>query len=117
MTTTTAAAVYLSRHVGLIACREDAGQLFMDVKRAVDDIERMINRPIPPRALGPCPTWVGASHDKECQQTHPHQCTTALTAKAGVSEVVCPHCHITHDVEQLLERQVAETDGKSFTMS
>jgi hypothetical protein len=117
MTSTIAAAVWLSKHIPAIACHEAAGLLFMDVKRAVDDIERMINRPPPERALGPCPTWVSRDHDKECQKTHPHQCTTALTAKMGVTEVICPHCHITHNVDRLLEQQLSDTDDKSFTIS
>lgn len=117
MTTTTAAAIFLSRRVPVIACREDAGECFAEVRKAIDDIEHLINRPRPGRALGPCPTWVGSSHDKECQQTHPHQCATALTAKAGVTEVICPHCQITHDVDKLLERQLRDTDDKSFTMA
>jgi hypothetical protein len=117
MTTPIAAASFLARRVPLIACREDAGLCFMDVKRAVDDIERMINRPPPERALGPCPTWVTPAHDKDCQKTHPHQCTRALTAKMGVTEVICPHCHITHNVDRLLEQQLSDTDDKSFTMS
>lgn len=111
------AAQFLSGKVGVIAGREDAGTCFQDVKRAVDDITRAINRPMPARALGPCPTWVGGTHDKDCDKTHPHQCTTALTAKPGMEEVVCPHCHITHNVEDLLEKQLKATDDKSFTMS
>jgi hypothetical protein len=116
MTSPTAAARYLSKHVPLIACREDAGMFFRDVQKAIMEIDKIINRPPPARALGPCPTWVGGTHDKDCQNSHPHQCTTALTAKMGVTSVICPHCQITYDVDELLEKQLHETDAKSFPL-
>lgn len=114
---TTAAAVFLSRRVPVIACREDAGRCFVEVRNAIDDIERLINRPRQPRPLGPCPTWVSSGHDKDCQKSHPHQCTIALAAQRGADEVECPHCHTTHNVERLMEQQLRDTDDKSFTMS
>jgi hypothetical protein len=115
--TTTAAAIWLANNIPTIACNEAAGEIFAQVRKAIDDIERMINRPIPPRFLGPCPIWVSASHDKKCQKIHPHACTTALIAKVGLTEVTCPQCHTVHDVERLLEQQLRDTDDKSFTMS
>jgi hypothetical protein len=92
MTTPTAAARLLSRRVPVIACREDAGQCFMEVKRAVEDIERAINRPIPPRRLGPCPTLVA----------HHQACATQLTAPRKATEVVCPECKMGYTVEYLV---------------
>jgi hypothetical protein len=93
MTTPTAAAVFLSRRVSLIACREDAGVCFVDVKRAVEEIERAINRPRPPRDLGPCPTEVG----------HHKKCATRLSASRKATEVECPECNTTHTVEYLVD--------------
>jgi hypothetical protein len=89
----TAAAVFLSMRVSLIACREDAGVCFVEVKRAVEEIERAINRPVPPRRLGPCPTLVG----------HHKACATHLTAPRKATEVTCPECKTTHQVEYLME--------------
>lgn len=88
-----AAARFLSGRVSLIASREDAGACFMDVKRAVEEIERAINRPVPPRRLGPCPTRVA----------HHQACATQLTAPRKAAEVTCPECKTLHQVEDLVD--------------
>lgn len=93
MTSPTAAALYLSRRVPVIACREDAGECFAEVRKAIDDIERLVNRPVPPRRLGPCPTLVA----------HHQACATQLTAPRKATEVTCPECKTTHRVEKLIE--------------
>lgn len=101
-----AMARFLAKHVSAIASSEDAGMCFAEVQNAVDAIERMINRPIPPRFLGPCPTILEAG-----------ECNTALMAGRDDREVVCPSCKSTHNVEDLLQRQVDRTSDMSFTIS
>lgn len=89
----TSAALHLSQHVPLIACREDAGDCFREVRNAVEDIEKCINRPVPPRRLGPCPTLVA----------HHQACATMLTAPRKATEVICPECKMGYTVEHLVE--------------
>ena len=87
---TTALALWLANNVNAIAADESAGAIFNDIQNAVDSIERMINRPIPPRYAGPCPTM-----------TDNGPCDTALLADRKATEVTCPSCAITHDIETI----------------
>lgn len=85
--TAVACAVWLAQHVDAIAQDEAAGEIFSDIAAAVIQIERVINRPQPPRFLGPCPT---------------KGCATRLTAERTATEVVCPECQVTHSVDELI---------------
>jgi hypothetical protein len=82
----------------------------MEVKRAVDEIERAINRPIPPMVLGPCPAIVS-------DQRGTHACNIALTATRKDVEVQCPSCKTTFNIERLLTQQLEDTADMSFTLS
>jgi hypothetical protein len=99
-------AALLARNVNAIAHHDNAGQCFTDIRNTIDTIERAINRPIPPRFLGPCPTLVDAA-----------ECNTALTAGRDDREVRCPSCKSTHNVDDLLRRQVDRTRDMSFTIA
>jgi hypothetical protein len=108
---------YLSEHTLRIASLESAGECFSDISDAIISIENAINRPVPPRFLGPCPTPVDSSHDKNCKNSHPHICNTELTAARADSHVQCPSCKTTHRVGELHEQQMRNTDVMSFTLS
>ncbi|GFG72709.1 hypothetical protein BMW24_003555 [Mycobacterium heckeshornense] len=86
-------AMLLARNVEKIAGHEDAGQCYRDIKRLIDDIERRINRPKPPRFLGPCPHLVGRRK----------ACATQLVAPRDATEVRCPACKTLHSVDHLVE--------------
>ncbi|HVT99949.1 MAG TPA: hypothetical protein VHE33_20785 [Acidobacteriaceae bacterium] len=103
---TIAMAAWLSRNIPAIACDEASGELFRDVQNAVEAIERMINRPIPDRVLGPCPTLVA----------HHQECATQLTAPRHATEIVCPACDQTHSTEQLTERLFRQMEYRTFTI-
>jgi hypothetical protein len=82
-----ACAAWLATHIDAIAQDEAAGEIFRDVADAVIQIERCINRPLPPRFLGPCPV---------------KGCATRLTCERTATEVTCPECQATHSVEELV---------------
>lgn len=84
---------WLCRHVPAIACGEDAGLCFTEIRRCVDEIERVINRPVKPRDLGPCPTLVA----------HHQACAHRLSAPRKAIEVTCPKCKAVHQVKDLIE--------------
>lgn len=98
MTTPTTLATFLADNIPAIAADEAAGELFRDVRNAVDSIERAINRPLPFRVLGPCPTIT------EDQTT----CAVGLTAKREEIEITCWKCHQTHNVAKLIENKLSE---------
>jgi hypothetical protein len=101
---------WLAHHVGAIANDEAAGELFDEVKTAVDAITNIINRPEPPRFLGPCPILLTDDYGERI-------CNTQLTAGRADSAVQCPACKTTHEVNDLHARQVDATDAMSFTIA
>lgn len=110
-------ALWLARHVTAIASDDGADVCLREIRELVDDIERVINRPRPPRVLGPCPEQVDSGHTRGCDKAHPHVCATQLTARQGMSEITCPHCRTVHNCDALIERQIRQTDDYLFTMS
>lgn len=118
MTPPAVLALHLAANVHTIARHESAGQCFNDIRNAVDAIDRMINRPKPPRMLGPCRAPQNHTHDKHCPQPHhPHPCGIALTAKLEDTETTCPTCGNTYNIERLLRQQIDDTNQMSFTLS
>lgn len=97
-------ALWLARNVSAIACDEAAGECFAAIADHTRRIERMINRPTPPRFIGPCDTEIERQ-----------RCGLMLTAKPGAVEVVCPRCKVTHNVERLETRLLNEIDYYRFT--
>jgi hypothetical protein len=109
MTTAIAAARFLARHIPAIAQDEAAAELFADIKAAVESIERVVNRPVPARFLGPCPSLLNDNYGE-------HICNTELTTTRDAQTVQCTVCKATHYVEQLHEQQMRNTDAMSFTI-
>ncbi|BBZ09880.1 hypothetical protein [Mycobacterium branderi] len=58
MTTAVQMARTLADNVTAIAAHQDAGRCYREIQKLIDDIEYRINRPKPPRFLGPCPHLV-----------------------------------------------------------
>ena len=59
----------------------------------VEAITKLINRPVPPIELGPCPTL--AEDQKPCG--------TALQAKRGEIEITCAKCAVTYNIQELID--------------
>ena len=98
--TSVACAAWLAEHVDAIAQDEAAGEIFADVASAVIQIERVINRPLPPRFLGPCPT---------------RGCATRLTAERTATEVTCSECQAVHQVDELVRLMMHYIAFQPFT--
>lgn len=111
-----AQALWLAARVGDIARHEQAGDFCAQLAAYVLRIEHTINRPRPPRILGPCTAYVGQSHDRQCSQAHPHQCGIAVTAMPDDVEATCVHCGTVHDIERLIQQQMDAMDGESYTL-
>ena len=94
-------AKYLSKHTQKIAKLETAAECYNDITQAITTIERLINRPIPDRQLcGKCP-----------------QCDLALYAPRAATEIQCPQCKTTHNIEKLFDQALNISDNMSFTIS
>ena len=91
------AAKWLAANIGAVALSEDAGDIATDIECRQDDIVRMVNRPIPIRFLGKCPSWI---QDQPDQPDGP--CGATLRAPDDAIEVQCRHCRNTHNVNWLM---------------
>lgn len=97
---------WLSTNISAIAAQEDADRCLIDVRDATTRIERAVNRPVPPRLCGPCPTVV----------EHHRECGNQLYARRDVIEVTCKTCRQTYRVEDLVIRLINQTAYMAFTI-
>ena len=100
----TAHAAWMARHVGAIAASELAEDICGDVEGHLDDIVRIVNRPVPIRVFR-CPTWISDAH-----------CGTRLRTPADELEVHCKRCGITHNVHRLMLALMDDLSHQSFTV-
>lgn len=110
---------WMSRHVYSIAADEAAGECFAEMVDLSERIEHAINRPEPPRLLGPCITdpvpeeVMQARRDAGERDT---RCGRALTAKRTAKEVTCTQCHRTHDISVVIEQLLNESGATLITV-
>ena len=109
---------WMAQHVAAIAADEAAGECFTEIETMADDIERAINRPDPPRFLGPCitdPVPDDVMVDQR-RSSHDTRCGLALTAKRTDKDVTCSQCHRTHDVGVVIEQLLDESGHMLLTV-
>ena len=95
---------WLRVNVGAIAGHEDAADIVGDIETHLEDIVKVVNRPVRWWHLGPCPGW---RDDQPCQ--------TELRVPEGSEEVHCRRCKNTHTVQLLLLARKAEAEKKHMT--
>ena len=95
---------WLRVNVGAIAGYEDAADIVGDIEGHLEDIVKVVNRPVRWWHLGPCPGW---RDDQPCQ--------TELRVPEGSEEVHCRRCKNTHTVQLLLLARKAEAEQKHMT--
>ncbi len=95
---------WLRVNVGAIAGYEDAADIVGDLETHLEDIVKVINRPIRWWHLGPCPGW---------RDDQP--CLTELRVPAESDEVHCRRCKNTHTVQLLLLAKKAEAEANTMT--
>lgn len=112
--TTSEVALWLAANASAIAADQGAAVCYREISELTKDIERLIDRPIPRRFCGPCPSELDRSHDANCDKVHPHACGVALTAQREASEVTCPMCKQTHDIAELWAQLLSQLDDWTF---
>ena len=95
---------WLRVNVGAIAGYEDAADIVGDLETHLEDIVKVINRPIRWWHLGPCPGW---RDDQPCLKE--------LRVPAESEEVHCRRCKHTHTVQLLLLAKKAEAEANTMT--
>jgi hypothetical protein len=103
-----ALAVWLSERVSVIAADHAAAVCFKEIRGLVGDIEHAINRPKPPRFLGPCATLLTNGYGTRT-------CNVALTAHRDAVEVQCPACKTTHNVDKLQQETIDSVRDQLYT--
>lgn len=111
-------ALWLQIHVDAVILSEDAGLCFDEVQSAIASIKVAIDRPNPPRFIGPCPTLLDERQRHRLRATNQpdrHYCGHPLRAKREAIEVTCEACGETRNVEREMQRLLARIDGYRFT--
>jgi len=95
---------WLRVNAGAIATYDDAADIVGDIEGHLEDIVKVVNRPIRWWNLGECPGW---RDDQPCQ--------TDLRVPEGSEEVHCRKCSTRHTVQLLLLARKAEAETKHMT--
>ena len=110
---------WMRMHVSAIAADEAAGECLTELADLAERIERAINRPEPPRLLGPCITdpvpdeLILARREAGDRET---RCGRALTAQRTAKDVTCTQCHRTHDIGVVIEQLLDESGAVLLTV-
>jgi hypothetical protein len=119
LSTSAAMARWLGTHANAIASQEDAGQFCDDVALIAKTVERIVNRPVPPRFIGPCITDPAPedllAERREAGESET-RCNHALTANRKAAQVTCPTCKQTYEVEQLIAQLYDESRDMLVTV-
>lgn len=99
---------WLAVNVAAIACDETAGETFAEIEGHQKAIERIVNRPIPMRFLGKCPTWNEGTR---------RACGTELQCREGDLQVTCRACRQTHNTDRLQLLMMSDLERKKLTIS
>lgn len=103
---------WLSGQISAIAANEGAGQIYAELHTLMGDdhhegeIGRVVNRPVPMRWLGRCPTWV---EDKRAA------CGFELRCRQDAAEVYCPRCRQVHNPDRLQLLMMNDLERKKLT--
>jgi hypothetical protein len=95
---------WLRVNIGAVATYDDAADIIGDIEGHLEDIVKVVNRPIRWWHLGECPGW---RDDQPCQ--------TELRVPEGSEEVHCRRCSTRHTVQLLLLARKAEAETKHMT--
>lgn len=110
--TNTDMATWLTEHTPAIASDENAGHWLNGIAGLTRRIERVIDRPEPPRFIGPCPAQI-----TDPTTNRETRCSTLISARPGAIEVTCPNrkCRAVHNVERLETKLLNEIEYYRFT--
>ena len=95
---------WLRVNIGAIATYDDAADIVGDIEGHLEDIVKVVNRPIRWWYLGECPGW---RDEKPCR--------TELRVPEGSEEALCRRCHTRHTVQLLLLARKAEAETNPMT--
>ena len=109
---------WLADNVNALAADETAEETYAEIEDLIAKIERRINRPEPPRFIGPCIAQAPdeimlerrAAGDRETR------CNRALLARRDARTVTCTQCHKTYLVDEVVNQLLDESGHMLFTV-
>jgi hypothetical protein len=104
-------ALWLADSVSAIAASDGAGETFDELYGLTGRIEKVIDRPEPPRFVGPCPS------PRERPDGRARECGTALRARRQDTHVRCPVCKSLHNIESLTDQLVNRTAYHRYSLA
>ena len=109
---------WLAKHAQAVAGQEDAERCCDDIAVIIKRAERIINRPIPPRYLGPCRGEAPEPVIRKRWEVEDYEtrCNRALTASANAESVTCPQCESTYVIEEVIRLNLIESGDKLMTV-
>ena len=119
LNTASAMALWLAKHAHEVAGQEDADRCCDEIADATKAIERIVNRPMPPRFIGPCPGEAPERVLAERREMGDHttRCNHELTAPHNAKSVTCPQCSAVHgDVEEVIAQNFEESSDALVTV-
>lgn len=111
---------FLSANVWTIAADEAADEHMGDIEDLIERIDRVINRPSPPRFLGPCITDPAPDEvllERRRNGDHETRCGRALVAERTARTVDCSQCHRTHDIESVMSALLDDAGHMLITVA
>ena len=119
-TDTTGLCAFLSANVWAIAADEAADEHMGDIEDLIERIDRCINRPSPPKFLGPCitdPAPDDVLSERRDHGDHETRCGRALVADRTARTVNCSQCHRTHDIESVMTALLEDAGHMLITVA
>lgn len=110
---------WLGQNVNAIAADETAEECFGEIQDLIARIERRINRPVPPRIIGPCITNPAPEEvlaERRDAGDHETRCNRALMVHRDAREVTCSQCHKTYQVGAVVDQLLDESGHMLFTV-
>jgi hypothetical protein len=98
---------WLRSQISAVPIHPEAGRFYGDIKHAINRIESVINRPIPQKFLGPCPTWL---------ERERKACGAELRTREDAVEITCRHCKRTHNCNRLQLLMVNDMEREKVTV-
>jgi hypothetical protein len=111
---------FLSANVWAIAADEAADEHMGDIEDLIERIDRCINRPSPPKFLGPCitdPAPDDVLSERRDHGDHETRCGRALVADRTARTVDCSQCHRTHDIESVMTALLEDAGHMLITVA
>lgn len=110
---------WLKNHCDAAAHQEDGMNLIADIEEVQKSIARVVNRPVAPLVIGPCVTDPAPDEllDKRVRAGDTStRCNFRLEVGQKTNSVKCPQCEQTHDVAEVLARNMDEADHMLVTV-